>query len=245
MEAKEVIEKSKALSKATAAKEPPESIIRILNDLKSGVKADEDLLRSTKIGVAVNRSKQHPNPAVARLASEIVKKWRDDISKIKGSSPSDKKSPNGTASPMPNAANGKPKLNVPPAERDWKKDKVDIARTNQATRDGTIGLIYNGLAYMSTDSSSDILHKAAAVEAAGFAQYGPENNASYSSKMRSLFMNLKAKSNPKLRVDVLNGTISPERLVVMSNDELKSAERRAEDAKLIKENLKDSQMPQV
>ena len=246
MEAKEVIEKSKALSKATAAKDPPENIIRILNDLKTGVKADEDLLRSTKIGVAVNRSKQHPNPAVARLASEIVKKWRDDINKLKGSSPSDKRSPNGTASPVPaNTSNGKPKLTVPPAERDWKKDKVDIARTNQTTRDGTIGLIYNGLAYMSTDASSDILHKATAVEAAGFAKYGPESNASYSSKMRSLFMNLKAKSNPKLRVDVLNGTISPERLVIMSNDELKSAERRAEDAKLIKENLKDSQMPQV
>ncbi|KAF6230000.1 hypothetical protein HO133_004338 [Letharia lupina] len=246
MEAKEVIEKSKALSKATAAKDPPENLIRILNDLKTGVKADEDLLRSTKIGVAVNRSKQHQNPAVARLASEIVKKWRDDINKLKGSSPSDKKSPNGTASPVPaNTSNGKPKLNVPPAERDWKKDKVDIAHTNQTTRDGTIGLIYNGLAYMSTDASSDILHKAAAVEAAGFAKYGPENNASYSSKMRSLFMNLKAKSNPKLRVDVLNGTISAERLVVMSNDELKSAERRAEDAKLIEENLKDSQMPQV
>ncbi|CAF9928085.1 MAG: RNA polymerase II elongation factor [Alectoria fallacina] len=246
MEAKEVIEKSKALSKATAAKDPPENIIRILNDLKTGIKADEDLLRSTKIGVAVNRSKQHQNPAVARLASEIVKKWRDDINKLKGSSPSDKKSPNGTASPVPSSiSNGKPKLNVPPAERDWKKDKVDIARTNQSTRDGTIGLIYNGLAHMSTDASSDILHKAAAVEAAGFAKYGPESNASYSSKMRSIFMNLKAKSNPKLRVDVLNGTISPDRLVVMSNEELKSAERRAEDAKLIKENLKDSQMPQV
>ena len=72
MEAKEVIEKSKALSKATAAKDPPENIIRILNDLKTGIKADEDLLRSTKIGVAVNRSKQHPNSAVARLAGEIV-----------------------------------------------------------------------------------------------------------------------------------------------------------------------------
>ena len=246
MEAKEVIEKSKALSKATAAKDPPENIIRILNDLKTGIKADEDLLRSTKIGVAVNRSKQHPNPAVARLASEIVKKWRDDINKLKGSTSSDKRSPNGTASPVPaSTSNGKPKLNVPPAERDWKKDRVDIARTNQTTRDGTIGLIYNGLAYMSTDASSDILHKATAVEAAGFAKYGPESNAGYSSKMRSLFMNLKAKSNPKLRVDVVNGTISPERLVVMSNDELKSAERRAEDAKLIKENLKDSQMPQV
>ena len=246
MEAKEVVEKSKALSKATLAKDPPENIIRILNDLRTGVKADEDLLRSTKIGVAVNRSKQHQNPAVARLASEIVKKWRDDINRQKGSSPSDKKSPNGTASPVPaNTSNGKPKLNVPPAERDWKKDKVDIARTNQSTRDGTIGLIYNGLSHMSTDASSDILHKATAVEAAGFAKYGPENSSSYTSKMRSLFMNLKAKSNPKLRIDVLNGTISPERLVVMSNEELKSAERRAEDAKLIKENLKDSQMPQV
>ncbi len=245
MEAKEVIEKSKALSKATVAKDPPENIIRILNDLKTGVKADEDLLRSTKIGVAVNRSKQHQNPAVARLASEIVKKWRDDINKLKGSSPSDKKSPNGTASPVPaKTSNGKPKLNVPPAERDWKKDKVDIVRFREPTRDGSIGLIYNGLAYMSTDAPSDIRDKAMAIEIAGFAKYGPDN-ASYSSKMRSLFMNLKAKSNAKLRADVLNGTISPQQFVVMSNEELKSAERRAEDAKLMKENLKDSQMPQV
>ena len=246
MDSKEVLEKSKALQKATAAQEFPETIIRILNELKVGIKADEDLLRSTKIGVVVNKSKQHQNPQVARLASEIVKKWRDDVQKAKGGIPSSgKKSPNGMASPVPSSAssNGKTKLNVPPAERDWKMDKVDIAKTNQATRDGCIGLIYNGLCHMSTAAPSDILLKATAIEAAGFGKLGPESNAGYSSRMRTLYMNLKNKSNPKLRERVLSGEIPPERFIVMTNDELKSAERKLEDEKLMKENLKDAQMP--
>ena len=233
MDIKEILEKGKALQKATAADEPPENIIRILNELKAGVKADEDLLRQTKIGVIVNKSKMHKNPQVARLASEIVKKWRDDVQRAKGSSPAIKKASNGTASPLPpgtptsngnGTTNSKPKLNVPPAERDWKKDKVDTARTNQSTRDGCIGLIYNGLCFMSTSPPSEILQKAVAVEAAGFAKLGPETNPGYSSKMRSLFMNLKNKANAQLRNRVLQGEISPERFVVMSPDELKSPE---------------------
>ncbi len=246
MDAKQVVEKSKALQKATAADEAPANIIRILTDLKTGVKADEILLRTTKIGVVVNKSKQHKDPTVARLANEIVRKWKDDVQKAKAGSPSGIKSPNGTASPVLAATlNGKPKLNVPPAERDWKKDKVDIGKTNQSTRDGCIGLIYNGLCFMSTVPSSEILQKAIAVEAAGFEKLGPETNPGYSSKMRSLFMNLKNKSNPKLRERVLSGEIPPERFVVMDSDELKSAERRKEDEQLMKENLKDAQMPTV
>lgn len=247
MDTKEVIEKSKALQKATAAEAAPDNIIRILNELKTGVKPDEDLLRSTKIGVIVNRSKQHKDPAVARLASEIVKKWRDDVQRAKGSSPSGKKSPNGTASPAPaNTSNGnaKPKLNVPPAERDWKKDKVDTARTNQATRDGCIGLIYNGLCFMSTAAPSEVLDKAVAIEAAGFAKLGPETNPGYSSKMRSLFMNLKSKNNPQLRAKVLEGEIAPERFVVMSADELKSPELLKTVMEMQQQNLKDARMPE-
>ena len=246
MDPKEVVEKSKALQKATSADDPPENIIRILNELKTGVKPDEDLLRSTKIGVIVNRSKQHKDHAVARLASEIVKKWRDDVQRAKGGSPARKKSPNGTASPVPaNTSNGttKPKLTVPPAERDWKKDKVDCARTNQTTRDGCIGLIYNGLCFMSTAPPQEILQKAVAVEAAGFAKLGPETNPTYSTKMRSLFMNLKSKTNPDLRARVLDGSIAPERFVIMSADELKSESMRKEVEELQKQNLKDSQMP--
>ena len=250
MDAKAVVEKSKALAKATGVDESPDVIIRILNELKTGVKADEDLLRSTKIGVIVNRSKQHKDPAVARLASEIVKKWRDDVQKAKANSPARKKSPNGTASPIPaNTANAngngnaKPKVAVPPAERDWKKDKVKIERTNQQKRDACIGLIYNGLCFMSSAPPEEILQKAMAVEAAGFAKLGPETNPIYSTKMRSLFMNLKSKTNPGLKVKVLEGDITPERFVTMSADELKSDSMRKEVEELQKQNFKDSQMP--
>ena len=175
-----------------------------------------------------------------------MKKWRDDVQKAKGGSPSSgngKKSPNGTASPLPSSTslNGKIKLNVPPSERDWKKDMVDVAKTHQATRDGCIGLIYNGLCHMSTAAPSEILQKAVAIEAEGFAKLGPESNSGYSTRMRTLYMNLKNKSNPKLRERVLAGEIAPERFIVMTNDELKSAERKLEDEKLMKENLKDGE----
>lgn len=55
--------------------------------------------------------------------------------------------------------------------------------------------------------------------------------------MRSLFQNLKNKSNPGLRISVLDGSIEADRFVVMTHEELKSAERKAEEAKMQKENM--------
>jgi transcription elongation factor S-II len=63
--------------------------------------------------------------------------------------------------------------------------------------------------------------------------------------MRSLFQNLKNKSNPELRKQVLSGKILPDRLVAMTHDELKSAERRAEDERLEKENMNQAMVAQV
>ena len=253
---------SKNLQKATAASAPASTIIAILNDLKNNLRANEDLLRSTKIGIIVNRSKTHADPAVAKLASECVRKWREDISKQKSSgtaSPNGsqngktagKGSPSGTASPVPNqngssgTGNSEQKSAVAPADRNFTKDKVNISQTNQATRDNCIGLIYNGLCFMSTVPSSTILAKAVEIEAAGFAAIGPESNPAYSAKFRSLFMNLKNKGNKALREKVLSGDIPPEKFVVMSAEELKSKERREGDEKLKQENLKDAQMPQM
>jgi len=249
MDTKQIVEKSKALQKATAAGEPAAAILSILNELKAGVVPSEDVLRSTKIGVVVNKSKQHKSPEVARLASEIVKKWRDDIQKAKGSpsSQSAKKStsspPTSTNSPAPQPE--KSTLTVPPNQRDYKKDKVDIKRTNQSTRDNCIGLIYNGLAHTSTVPPSQVLSHAVAVEAAAFSIYGPESNESYKSKVRSLFQNLKNKSNPSLRVRVMSGEIPPEKFVVMTHDELKSAEKMAEVQDLLKQNMNGAMMPKA
>lgn len=249
MENKEVVEKSKALQKATAAGESHTSILDILNELKIGVIPSEDLLRQTKIGVVVNRSKQHKNPEVARLASEIVKKWRDDIHKQKGNvlAGANKKlsatPPASGASPAPAAE--KTKNFVPPEQRNFKKDQVDISRTNQATRDSCIGLMYNGLCFLSTASSSAIIHRATLVEEAAYKALGPETSETYKAKMRSLFQNLKNKSNGALRARVFSGEITPERFVVMTHEELKSAERRAEDEKLATENMREAMVPQA
>lgn len=117
-----------------------------------------------------------------------------------------------------------------------------MQEAQQSTRDNCIGLLYNGLCYNSPDSSSGILDKAVAVEAAGFSILGPETNEGYKSKMRSLFQNLKNKSNPLLRKQVLSGTITPEALVKMRPEDLRSEERRKEDERYEKENLKDAQV---
>jgi len=241
-----VNEKSKALQKATAAGESPASIISILNDLKSGVVPTEDLLRSTKIGVIVNRSKQHKNPDVARLANEIVKKWRDDINKQKAATPSKMNgaSPKGTSSPAA-SQDDKSVSSVPPAERTWKKDGVDRAKTGQSTRDNCIGLIYDGLCQHTTTPPNTVLISAVAVERAAFVEFGPETQEAYKSKIRSLYQNLKNKSNPKLRLRVLSGEIAAERFVVMTHEELKSAERRAEDDKIKTENMNNAMVPQA
>ncbi|MCJ1482811.1 RNA polymerase II elongation factor, partial [Schaereria dolodes] len=251
MDAKAINEKSKSLMKATTAGESPSIIIGILSELKTGVVPTEDLLRSTKIGVTVNKSKQHKNPEVARLASEIVRKWRDDISKQKANIPNGKKAngtpPNGKSSPAPSQEKSKASStpSIPPAQRNWKKDQIDTTCTGQSTRDNCIGLIYDGLVPNSTLASKSVLNVAVSVEAAAFVEHGPEDKEPYKSKIRSLYQNLKNKSNPGLKTRVLNGDIVPERFVVMSHEELKSAERREEDKKLVEQNMKDAQAPQA
>jgi transcription elongation factor S-II len=120
-----------------------------LNDLKNGVVATEDLLRSTKIGVVVNKSKQHKNPDVARLASEIVSKWRNDVNKQKSATPV--KRANGTSSPAPSTGSEKAKDERTSRSTELEERRGDIARTGEKTRDNCIGLIYDGLCHMSED----------------------------------------------------------------------------------------------
>lgn len=160
MDIKEIELKSKALTKAATSNEPPASLVAILKELQQGVRPTEDLLRTTRIGIIVNKLKQHKSPEVARLSGEIVSKWRSEVNKQKASgSPTTARrssTPNGTASP---AAMGTPtdklsKLSVPPDKRSWKMDGVEIQITLNKVRDSCIGLLYDGLCYTTTESRS-------------------------------------------------------------------------------------------
>ena len=144
-----------SIAKAYAGGEPAANLLGLLGDLRKGVRATEDLLRSTRIGVTVNKLRQHKDPAVAKEATELVSKWRTDVGKNRGSGAGTPKQGNGTSSPAPAASpappKAKPKHSVAPENRTFKTDKVDWKVTGNETRDSCLSLMYNGLAYMSEE----------------------------------------------------------------------------------------------
>ena len=61
-----------------------------------------------------------------------------------------------------------------------------------------------------------VLQKAHGVEKAVHRNVGGVNNE-YKAKIRSLFVNLKDKSNPSLRVSIVEGALSPEKFASMTS----------------------------
>lgn len=153
--------------------------------------------------------------------------------------------PSQTASPVPppTPSNNKP-YEGDIEKRDFRKtDNVRYNVTDSTTRNNCMGLMYNGLAYMSTDSIETVTAKATEVEAAAFKHFGGEN-AEYRAKMRSLFQNLKVKSNRELRRRVMSGEIAAIEFIKMSQDELKSQEHKERDKAYEKENINNAQVAQ-
>jgi transcription elongation factor S-II len=200
--------------------------------------------------MVVAKQRANTNKDIARLSSEIVHKWKKTVEAEKL-----KKVKMAASSPPKNGTVSSPAAAVVPAahpedkgfkgdssKRRWESDKVDIKRTGMPTRDSCIGLIYNGLAFMSEESPTAIIIKAMAVENAAFVEYKGDNTE-YRTKLRSLFQNLKIITNRELGPRVMSGEIPPEKFVTMSHEELKSAHRREEDKKLDKDNMKKAQVP--
>jgi hypothetical protein len=158
MDAKEIELRGKAIGKAMQENEPGSSLLKLLGDLKTGVRATEDILRQTRIGVTINRLRTHKDPAVSKLATELVSKWRDEVKKgaKKGTpnkvanangSASPAPPPSGTASPAP--AQSKKRHNVAPDKRNYRTDNVKYQVTGEEARDNCVRLMYDGLAFMS------------------------------------------------------------------------------------------------
>lgn len=235
MDPRDVERNIRALQKAVIEKEPASVAINILEILKRDVLPTEELLRTTKAGIIISKLKANPNKDVARIAAEIVSKWKRTIqSRPKAAAATKIMSP--APSNEPKAFKGDS------SKRRWENEKVDVKRTGQQTRDACIGLLYNGLCFMSEESSSNIITKALEIEKAAFEHFQGDN-AEYRGKLRSLFQNLKAVSNRELGRKVMSGEITPSKFIVMSHDELKSSHRREEDEKIHKENMKKAQVP--
>ncbi|OHE93690.1 transcription elongation factor S-II [Colletotrichum orchidophilum] len=238
----------KQLNKVVQANEPPATALGLLERLKKEAAPTEEMLRSSRAGVFVGKLRQNSNKEIARAATELVHKWKrlveaEKQGKInKGSSPA---APSPTQAPAPKPSSSSA-LNQPfkgnTELRRAKTDGADPKRTHDAVRDSCIELIYNGLAYRSTASVNDVLTKAMDVEAAAHSHFKGVNKE-YREKLRSLFSNLKVKSNRQLGVNVMEGKITPQRFVVMTHEELKSEEQRKKEDALQQENMKKAQVP--
>jgi len=258
MDRREILSKGSALQKAIAAKEPTANIMNILHDLKMNVRPSEDLLRATGIGKVVNKVKgvSSLDPEITKLASEIISRWRHVVNEQKmasGTSTPTGARTNGTASPAPGAKPGTPvpkaaSPGVAPDKRTWKVDKVPRDElTKDTARNNCIGLIYDGLCVGSELPMKQILELAKQVEAAALnlpAAKGSSSSPVYKDKIRSLYQNLKNKSNPQLRKSILNGDVTPQRFVTMTHEEMKSKQQREEDLKIAKENMNNAMVAQ-
>lgn len=142
------------------------------------------------------------------------------------------------------ASSAKKAFKGDPEKRRFDSDGVDIKRTDSNVRNQCIGLIYNGLAYRSTASESDVIAKAVSVEHAAFKFFKGET-PEYKKKIRSLFSNLKNKSNKDLGRRVLSGDIAADKFATMTDEELKSEDQKRKEIELEKENMKNAQVPKA
>ena len=255
MDTRQLSDHSRQLVKAFDGGDPPSTLLSLLAQLDK-LTPTEEQLRQSKIGVAVAKLRTSKDSQVAQKASHLVNQWKAAVKKkpgpthhAAGASPAGSKpgangvavnGGSGTSSPAPKkeaVAAAPKKHSVAPEKRNAKEDGVDTKVTGNATRDGCLQLIYNGLSFMSEEAPAEILAVARDVEQAAYDAFKPETSAAYKTKMRSLHLNLKMKTSTALRRDVFNRTITPEKFVQMSTEELKSEDKKESDKKLIKENM--------
>lgn len=83
---------------------------------------------------------------------------------------------------------------------------------------------------------------AARIEEHIYLEFKSESDMKYKNRLRSRILNLKDSKNPYLRLNVLRGDITPEKIAKMTADEMASDELKREREKYTKEAINDHQM---
>jgi transcription elongation factor S-II len=230
---------------------------KLLNTLQNGVRANEEVLRATKIGQTVARLRTCEGKSVSQHAKDLVRTWK---SKVESQREAKRKegewcfrldlsellvtlliAPTTSASASPSSQVTPASLARPASEvaSPTEKRKLDFEALNDKTRNACLKLIYQSLRQDGNESDEHKAYEVAlAVELAVYDKIGHgEVTGEYRSKVRSLTLNLKDKKNPTLRKNVTLGRIKAGDLVSMTADELASEEQKAERSALQMQNL--------
>ncbi|SNX83667.1 related to transcription elongation factor TFIIS [Melanopsichium pennsylvanicum] len=251
----------KQLSKLATSTDS-EAVLGIFSKLKSGLSTPtEDVIRQSKIGVAVGKLRSHSDKKVADQAKSLVKDWKAIVDKQRAqqqSSTNSSKAPSSTASPAPasktdvsttgtdaagasSSSTSATTIAATTTPKSASNTKIDFEILNDKVRNACLKLLYQSLEIGKEGhgwNDSQIFDAAVAVEAAILANQGKGCvTADYRNKVRSLSLNIKDKNNPDLRVRVVENDIPADKLVTMSNEELASDKRKREIEELQMLNL--------
>jgi transcription elongation factor S-II len=78
MDPKQLHDVAKQIAKAADSGDPPSTLLNILAPLEN-FKATEDLLRQSKLGVAVTKLRQNKDPKVSETATRLVNRWKQEV----------------------------------------------------------------------------------------------------------------------------------------------------------------------
>jgi len=208
------------------------------------------VLTATKVGMKINvLRKTHKNEEVVALARALVKSWKKLVPDKDGKKEKDQET---NKFAVLQKDKKKPKKEHKKEEDQEKRvDHDEKKRTNMGdVRESCTNMLLKaikGEGDLPEGCTLDPEAVANEVEEEIFDKFNQENNAGpkYKQQVRSRVFNLRDKSNPKLRANLLLGVFSPKEFAHFNSEQMSSDDKKAQRARDEKEAMNNAQLAHV
>jgi len=207
------------------------------------------VLTATKVGMKINvLRKTHKNEEVVALARALVKSWKKLVPDKDGKKEKDQET---NKFAVLQKDKKKPKKEYKKEEEEKRVDHDEKKRTNMGdVRESCTNMLLKaikGEGDLPEGCTLDPEAVANEVEEEIFDKFNQENNAGpkYKQQVRSRVFNLRDKSNPKLRLNLLLGVFSPKEFAHFNSEQMSSDDKKAQRAKDEKEAMNNAQLAHV
>jgi len=204
-----------------------------------------EILIETGMGKRVKKLTKGKDEAVSKSAGEVVVIWKKIVAAAATGDKKDKpkeadaEGKAKAAAPAPAAAGSGAAAGAPDVVK--AEGAPAVASTGNEFRDKVRSLLGQALELAVAEGVGGSPSLVAAdIEQQMYDLFGGDKGKDYKAKYRSLSFNLKDGKNPDLRRSVLNGDITAYRLCTMKAEEMASAEKQAENERIRKQALFDS-----
>jgi len=191
-----------------------------------------NILTSTRIGMTVNAlRKSSTDEETQTVAKSLIKAWKKLVPESSDKKEERKKEEKRDDKPV--------KSSSTPGRMDYGLDDI-----RSSCRKLLLKSIEGegGMPEGCSDEKCEEL--ASSLEAAIFGQY-KQTSSKYKNQIRSRVFNLKDKKNPGLRLNLLMGVLTPERLAKMTSEEMASDEVKKERESFVKAGIDAAQLAKV